>query len=75
MLKNRKYLPWKVLLPGKSEKNGKIIMTSFCILIETENLIIQLLKKVLSKRIVMLFIGHIKFQNCKSQEKFGYTRR
>ena len=34
MLKNRKYLPWKVLLPGKSEKNGKIIMTSFCILIK-----------------------------------------
>lgn len=34
MLKNRKYLPWKVLLPGKSEKNGKNIVTLFCILIK-----------------------------------------
>lgn len=34
MLKNRKYQPLKVLLPGKSEKNGKNIVTLFCILIK-----------------------------------------
>ena len=69
------FLPLKVLLTGKSEKNGKIIMTSFCILYRNRKSDNTVIKKVLRKRTVMLFNGHIKFKNCKSEEKFGYTRR